>query len=69
MEWRIRESSHGGFVAEYGGEIKPGTEAGYRPGFFMPGFIVQESARFDTEAQAKRYIEQKKKEKEREATA
>lgn len=51
MEWRIRKS----------GEIKPGTEAGYRPGFFMPGFIVQESANFDTEAQAKRYVEQKEK--------
>ena len=55
MEWRIRESSNGGWVAEKGIEIKS-AEAGYKPGFFMPGFMVYEMVRFDTKAQAEKYI-------------
>lgn len=58
MEWRIRESSNG-FYAEYGGYIQPGTEVGFKPGFFMPGFIVSEMARFDTKKEAERYIAEK----------
>lgn len=56
MEWRIRESSRGGFVVEYGAKIKSGIEAGYKPGYFMPAFIVYKSAHFDTEKEAERYI-------------
>lgn len=58
MEWRIRESSHG-FYAEYGGYVQPNTEAGFKPGFYMPGFIVSTSFRFDTKAEAKAYIAEK----------
>lgn len=59
MEWRIRESSHG-FYAEYGGYIKPGISAEFKPGFYMPGFNVSESARFDTRKQAEDYIASRK---------
>lgn len=61
MEWRIRESSRGGFIAEYGAKIKSGVEAGYKPGCFMPAFIVYESVRFDTEKEAERHIKSKTK--------
>ena len=61
MEWRIRESSRGGFIAEYGAKIKSGVEAGYKPGCFMPAFIFYESVRFDTEKEAERYIKSKSK--------
>lgn len=60
MEWRIRESTHG-FYAERGSEVKPGIEAGYKIGFYMPAFIVYESARFDTRKEAERYIKGKSK--------
>ena len=59
MEWRITKT-RSGYHAEYGSHVKPGTVAGFRPGFIMPGFIVQESARFDTEREAKKFIERKK---------
>lgn len=59
MEWRITKTNSG-YHAEYGGYIKPGTMAGFRHGFIMQGFIIQESARFDTEQEAKKYIERKK---------
>ena len=55
MEWRIRESSRG-FYAEYGGYIKSGTAAEFKLGFYMPGFNVSESTRFDTKKQAENYI-------------
>ena len=56
MEWRIRESSRG-FYAEYGGYIQSGIEAGFKPGFYMPGFHVLESSRFDTRGQAEKYLQ------------
>lgn len=59
MEWRIIKTKSG-YHAEYGSHVKPGTVAGFCPGFIMPGFIVQESARFDTEQEAKKFIERKK---------
>lgn len=55
MEWRIRESKRG-FYAEYGGYVQPGTVAGFKPGFYMPAFIVSVSYRFDTRKQAEKYI-------------
>ena len=55
MEWRIRESERG-FYAEYGGYVRGGTPVGFKPGCYMPGFNVSESARFDTRKQAERYI-------------
>lgn len=60
MEWRIRESSRG-YYAEYGGHVQPNTPVGYAPGFFMPGFIVSESARFDTKKEAECYIQRRRK--------
>lgn len=59
MEWRITKTNYG-YHAEYGVYVKSGTVAGFCPGFIMPGFIVQESARFDTEQGAKKFIERKK---------
>ena len=61
MEWRIRESCRGDFFAEYGGRIEPGVEAGYKPGYFEPTFVIYESSRFDTREEAERYIERKAK--------
>ena len=55
MEWRVRES-RSGFYAEYGGYIQNGIQAGFKPGFYMPGFHVSESVRFDTRKQAEKYI-------------
>lgn len=60
MEWRIIKTKSG-YHAQYGGYVKSGTVAEFCPGFIMPGFIVQESARFDTEQEAKKFIERKKK--------
>ena len=59
MEWRIIKTNSG-YHAEYGSYVSTGLEAGYCPGFIMPGFIVQESAKFDTEQEAKKFIEGKK---------
>jgi len=61
MEWRIRESSRGDFVAEYGGEVKSGTPSPTGIGFLMPAFIVYEAARFDTKRQAESYIKRRTK--------
>lgn len=55
MEWKIRESSRG-FYAEYGRYIQSGIEVGFKQGFYMPGFHVSESSRFDTREQAEKYI-------------
>ncbi len=56
MEWRIRQSGHGGFVVEKGiyhkgGETFPGII-----GMTMSSFIVYESANLQTEREAKNYI-------------
>lgn len=58
--WRIRECGHGGFVAEKGVEIKSGIEAGYKPGTYMPAFVISESAHFETRKQAENYIARQK---------
>lgn len=60
MEWRIRESSHGGYVAERGIRYEGGDLAPSGIGYTFPAFIVYESMRFDTMAQARRYIEKNK---------
>lgn len=54
MEQRITKTNTG-YHAQYGGYVKSGTVAG-----FCPGFIVRESTRFDTEQEAKKFIERKK---------
>ncbi|MFR8548941.1 MAG: hypothetical protein ACLVEV_10020 [Lachnospiraceae bacterium] len=59
MEWRIRESGNGRFVAEKGifhtgGESFPGII-----GVTMLAFILYESATFETEKEAKNYIKRK----------
>lgn len=60
MEWRIRESGHGRFIAERGMQTEKGTLAPNGIGYIMPAFIVYESTKFDTKKQAERYIAQKK---------
>lgn len=54
MEWRIRESSHGGYVAEYGIKHEGGTLVG-PVGYTMPAFIVYQMHSFDTKRQAEAY--------------
>lgn len=56
MEWRIRESGHGGFVVEKGLQTEKCTPAPTGIGFIMPAFIVYESTHFDTRKQAEHYI-------------
>lgn len=58
MEWRIRESSHGGYVAEHGIAHQGGTRVGF-VGCTMPAFIVCESSSFPTLRQAERYVKEK----------
>lgn len=60
MEWRIRESSHGGFIASYGLPHTGGVSFGNRPGVTMPAFIEYRSIRFDTLKQAERYVAKQK---------
>jgi len=55
LEWRIRQSRNG-FMAEYGSYMQEGVLAGYKPGYFMPGFIISKSSFFDTKKQAEKYI-------------
>lgn len=55
-EWRVRESSHGGFFAEYGIPHAGGSLAPSGIGYTMPAFIVYRASRFDTRKQAERYI-------------
>lgn len=56
MEWRIRESSHGGYVVEKGMQHNGGVAVGFKPGTTMRAFIVYESAHCDTLKEAERYI-------------
>lgn len=60
MEWRIRKSGHGGFVAEKGIPHKGGELSPHGLGYTMPAFIVYESANFDTRKQAENYISRQK---------
>ena len=55
MEWRIRKSGND-FVAERGMAHGGGVLGPRGIGYTMPAFIVYESTRFDTEAQARQYI-------------
>lgn len=59
MVWRIRKTSHGDYVSEYGIKHAGGYEVGYKPGCTMPAFIVYESSRFDTLKEAEDYIKRK----------
>lgn len=62
IEWQIRESSHGGYVAELLGKVEPGTLAEFVPGYIM-GAVLYESVNFDTQKQAERYIKRRTKTK------
>ena len=59
MEWRIREKHDGvqslGWAVEKGMEIKS-SKVGYKPGYYMPGFLVYEMYTFDTKEQAEAFI-------------
>ncbi len=59
MEWRIRESGRGVFVAEKGIYHKGGETVPGIIGVTMPAFIVYESANFKTEREAKNYIKRR----------
>lgn len=59
MEWRVNKMRTGVY-AEYGGYVKGGQVAVFKPGVFMPCFNVQESVRFDSEAAANEYIERRR---------
>ena len=56
MEWRMRASSHGGFVAEFGCQHDGGVHIPGIMGVTMPAFIVYESQHFDTERKAMAFI-------------
>ncbi|WP_409969641.1 hypothetical protein RFF05_06945 [Bengtsoniella intestinalis] len=59
--WKIRNSAHGGYVAELGFCVES-TPCGFKPGNYMPAFIRSESYSFDTLAKARRYVQRKQKE-------
>lgn len=56
LEWRIRETGDGEFMAEYGAEHKGGVSAPSGIGYTMPAFIVYQSCRCRTRKEAERYI-------------
>lgn len=57
MEWRIRERSYGGWVAEKGVKVESQPNP-CGAGYIMPAFIVYEMHTFDTEKQALNYIKE-----------
>ena len=54
MEWRIRETQ-GGYMAERG-MYSDGGPVGYKPGYYMPCFVIYESAFCRTKEEAEDYI-------------
>ena len=56
FKWCIRESSHGGVVADYGIPHAGGVQIGSMPGVTMPAFLVYYSASFPTKKAAERFI-------------
>lgn len=52
MEKRIRESSHGDYVVEWGKPIEPQPNPFGEIGYLMPGFFVYKSSRYDTLTEA-----------------
>lgn len=62
MTWRIRESGHGGYIVE-SGNYHGGVRSPHGNGYTMPGFLVYQSARFDTMAKAKKFIEKNSSER------
>lgn len=61
MEWRMRASSHGGFVAEFGCQHNGGAAIPGIVGVTLPAFIVYESRHFDTERKARAFIQKQAK--------
>lgn len=53
MEKRIRKSSIGDYVVEFGIKIKS-TECKFKPGYYMDGFLVYQSSRYDTLEEAQK---------------
>jgi hypothetical protein len=53
FEKRIRKSSLGDYVVEFGKEIKS-SKCEYKPGYYMGGFMVYQSSRYDTLAEAEK---------------
>lgn len=59
MEWRIRDCSRGGVVAEYGMAHQGGCQIRGVLGFTLPAFIVYESCWFESRHRAVAYIRRK----------
>lgn len=60
LEWRIRESAYGGYVAEKLGNPEKRIEASYVPGIIM-GAVLYESCHFNTLKQAEKFIKERQK--------
>ena len=60
MEWRIRKTGKGDYIAEYGGYTNGSAPAPNGIGCIMTAFIVRRMARFDTRKQAEQYIKNQK---------
>lgn len=53
FEKKIRKSSYGDYVVEFGKTINP-VKCEYKPGYYMPAFIVYQSSRYDTLEEAQK---------------
>ena len=52
LEKRNRKSSDGDYVVEWGRELKESIKCDFKPGYYMPRFLVYQSCRYDTLEQA-----------------
>lgn len=52
MEKRIRKSSNGDYVVEWGKELKESIKCDFKSGYYIAGFLVYQSSRYDTLEQA-----------------
>ena len=59
MEYRIRNSSNGGYTVDVGLSHKGGERIDGMIGVTMPAFIIYESHHFDTRRQAEAFIRRK----------
>ena len=58
LDWRIRESGHGGFIAQGGRAFTDEDPYGRK----FERYIAFETARFDTRKEAERYIARRRRE-------
>ena len=60
MEWRTRQSRHGGWLAEKGIKVEAQPNP-FGPGYLMPAFIVYEMHPFATQKQAEKFVSKMEK--------